>query len=1800
MADGKITIDIDIPVDKVKTDAQLIDQILNSVGRDAGKELDSSFEESTDKVKQKADETSKDVNEKLSKPVDIKADLDTKDVQEKTNQTKEELNSVPKETKTEQKADNKDVVEKSKQTKEELDDVPKDVHTKFEAYTDSAKSKTIELQSAFKAIPQKTETKNEADNSDAKNKAEETRRSFSYVPKQTKTEQTADNKDALEKSKQTKEEVEKVPEKHKTDLDADDNTKKATDSASKNADETGKHFSKLHEIIKGTFIGNFAANAVQSGLGAIKGTVGGLITEGTHYNRLQQDMLAQWNTLTGSAGKGKELVKETNDLAIAAQNSVEMVNDLNQKFYAVTNSSSKTRDLSKAVLTLQDAFGQSDDAVKNFAMQWSQMIGNGKANAQDMMSIQNVFPKFMEELVEYERKVTHNSKLTTAQVRDMMSNGKISADAMNTVLIGMGKKYKNATDNFSQTMDGMERTIHARIPVLAGAIVKPFQNLKNPLLGKMSNWITSSGAEKSFENFGKSIAGIMNGVMTVINTFAMSFRANMAGAFQGSHLGDISNSFRDIGKAVIPALQAIAGFVGVISANVFDVFANLLGGIVEGFKNIGKQRSSLDFSGVAKTFQSLSQSINAVMVRLRPLIKEFGEFIGIFAKGTFEGIVTVFQDISNAIGKVTSKVAEMLPYMDNTGKAVDGVTRHRASIERLGKVFGGLIAAIVAGKTTFKVLDTMRLGIVGIGNTISTLRKAPTIIAGISKAFPVLGKAINGVKGAFDLLKLAFLANPFMATVAVIAALGLAFYEAYKHIKPFREWVNKAADTVHKSFDGMVRNVQAFNKSFVNGLKVVIDWVKKNWPTLLRMLVDPIGGGLKLLYDNNPKFKKWVNDLGKNISSGWSSIKENTSKFFTDLPKNISKGMKKAIGWVKKNWSGLTLLMVAPIAGAIKLLYDNNPKFKKWVDSLGQNLKKGFDGMLKNSHNFFKGLWTGIGNWGKQVSKNWGNFVKGLNENRYVKAFKKGNLFGTLFKDAQAKMKDFGKKWDKAWKNNKKVLADSFNNMQSNISKWGTNTHKWYDKFNKQFKKKWDNGWKNNKQALIDSFDRMKRNTSNWGNNIHKWYDNFNKNFSKNWNRGWSDTRKNLSTAWSKMQDRTSRFGSDMQNWLNNFGPNFKAGWKSLSKGVQNIFGDMWDAMKKLGKDAMGGLIDIVNGGISGINTVIYAFGGKGDTIKKIPKKFASGTGAFSRPRRAITEPTLAMVNDGFDSPETGNKEALFRPATGEFGIFQGRNTTTMLMPGDEVLNASETAMVMQGMGITHFAKGTGFMGWLGGIGSWIGNTAGHLKDLFNMATKIIAHPIDYVKDIFNFKGFNSGKRSMKELASGLFNQANKSVRAFWSTLWSMVSGKLDGGGAEGGLLGAVEKYGKGKPYVWGASGPDAFDCSGLVMYALQKAFGRSFPHYSGAQYSATKPVSDPQPGDLVFFGPGGSDHVGVYAGDGKYWSAMSPSSNPNIGMSRVKDGPSSNISYRRVPGLKGESSGSSVKASNGLEKFIKDLPGLKGFWSMIDKLNNLFGIGADSADPGGYGVSRWGETIKQVAAEMHANVTGTDIAKILSMIKGESGGNPKAVQPGRDPDGDGSGPAMGLLQFKRGTYKAYSMGGSIMGGTNQLRALFNDSNWKNDIHFGAGWGPTGHRRFSSHSWHGNGGEFDSPEVIGVGEDGPEFVINPQKSTADHLIDKAILQRAKVAPESPTASLARIMDQVKYSSVAGYGTPDSSTIASQNIIKLDDKRQKIDGNTVIKFIVSDKEMARATYPTIKMLQTHDITIKQQGGAIPVV
>jgi cell wall-associated NlpC family hydrolase len=73
----------------------------------------------------------------------------------------------------------------------------------------------------------------------------------------------------------------------------------------------------------------------------------------------------------------------------------------------------------------------------------------------------------------------------------------------------------------------------------------------------------------------------------------------------------------------------------------------------------------------------------------------------------------------------------------------------------------------------------------------------------------------------------------------------------------------------------------------------------------------------------------------------------------------------------------------------------------------------------------------------------------------------------------------------------------------------------------------------------------------------------------------------------------------------------------------------------------------------------------------------------------------------------------------------------------------------------------------------------------------------------------------------------------------------------------------QGKPYVWGAGGPDAYDCSGLTSWAWGQA-GVSLPHQSASQQGMGTPVGRDQlqPGDLVFFGSP-AYHVGMYIGNG-------------------------------------------------------------------------------------------------------------------------------------------------------------------------------------------------------------------------------------------------------------------------------------------------------------------------------------------------
>ena len=89
----------------------------------------------------------------------------------------------------------------------------------------------------------------------------------------------------------------------------------------------------------------------------------------------------------------------------------------------------------------------------------------------------------------------------------------------------------------------------------------------------------------------------------------------------------------------------------------------------------------------------------------------------------------------------------------------------------------------------------------------------------------------------------------------------------------------------------------------------------------------------------------------------------------------------------------------------------------------------------------------------------------------------------------------------------------------------------------------------------------------------------------------------------------------------------------------------------------------------------------------------------------------------------------------------------------------------------------------------------------------------------------------------------------------------------------------RGKQYVAGAAGPNSFDCSGFTQYVYKKATGKYLPHYSGAQMNKARRVSKSnlKPGDLLFYGSNGSQHVSMYIGKGKMIHATNPRTDVRI-----------------------------------------------------------------------------------------------------------------------------------------------------------------------------------------------------------------------------------------------------------------------------------------------------------------------------------
>ena len=302
------------------------------------------------------------------------------------------------------------------------------------------------------------------------------------------------------------------------------------------------------------------------------------------------------------------------------------------------------------------------------------------------------------------------------------------------------------------------------------------------------------------------------------------------------------------------------------------------------------QINEVRYDSVGDAFESLKRNIQTGILmpigdKLLPIISE---------------VATKFEEWLNnpdtqaGIAELTDKVAE---FVDNGLAAIkEGVQWFLANKDA---VITGL-AAIAGGFVAFKVA--------------SLIQSVTSALKGMSVAQAALNVVMN--------------ANPIMLIVTAIGALIAGFIALWNNCDSFRNfWIN-LWEGIKSAFNAAVQGIVTFfTETIPTVFSNVINWIKENWDTLLLFLINPFAGLFKYFYENNEKFKEFVDNaidaikelptkIGEWLTNAievvanwganmWAKAKEigrnfldGVVEFFTDLPYKIGYALGMAIAQV--------------------------------------------------------------------------------------------------------------------------------------------------------------------------------------------------------------------------------------------------------------------------------------------------------------------------------------------------------------------------------------------------------------------------------------------------------------------------------------------------------------------------------------------------------------------------------------------------------------------------------------------------------------------------------------------------------------------------------------------------------------------------------------------------------------------------------------------------------------------------------------------------------------------------------------
>lgn len=1047
---------------------------------------------------------------------------------------------------------------------------------------------------------------------------------------------------------------------------------------------------------------------------------------------------------------------------------------------------------------------------------------------------------------------------------------------------------------------------------------------------------------------------------------------------------------------------------------------------LKAIQDLGSTDAAEEAARSTKTFEGAIGNLEAtVTTGMTNVLDAFG-------KEKVTGTITKFGDI---VAKAFEKVADGVKWMkDNISVITMGPLGRFANVVKM--TFGQVVESFDKGKGAIK--DFLeKLGTVNLNFSGAVWQVMADAVAGISNGFESISKNMKDSESPMNAFKSGF--------EKIVGLSDKFFMYIYNHTGDVVQIVSSVTEIVGLFAQGVWDTVSDAIKEIGKGFSAIFKNSKKSFDPISKL-----SGAVQELAKHRAAIKALgavfaTYFIGSKVIAGFNAA----SAAIKVMAGNIVTSFNAIKVAVMTNPFLIAAVAITALVAGFVELYKHNKKFRDFCNGIAKSIKDGIGGAIKWLKDKFKDLSKGWNNFKKSISKGTDNVVKSIKNG----AKKVGDFFVNVGKTIKNVMTTIGKilifanpvvlGFALMYKENKKFrkFVKGIVNIAGDLKKGLT---KKVDETKKNVGKTWDNLKKTTAKTWNGIKDDTHKSVSKLAENVKETHDEIH----SKWSKTWKKSKDYLSNKWDEInKDAEKKFGGNVKSLifdnLVEIGNKFKDTWN----GIKDGFHDMWNNLKNLARDGINAVIGIPNKGIDGINGLIHDFGGPKNAISKIPEvpKFANGTGMFSGYRNPITKTTLALLNDGNDSPETGNQEAVLMP-NGDLHPVPGRNTYAVLPAGAEVLNASEWAMLS---GAKPFAKGTGFWSKIWNTATNVaGSVWDGLKDgvdkftkMLSFITDAVAHPVDTLAKKFNP---NSDKLDgmFKHLGNALYKKPVENAKNWWKELWNMANEKASPE-VQAGAIGDDYQF-KDRAADSGADpwGYYFKECVSFVASRLanQGVNPSLFSHLGNGNMWLNAPVphsSTPRPGMVAVYAKNGQNHVSTVSGvSGDTFSGEEYNYLNQHSYHAFSGRPLSWVDTFLDFGV--HVADKAKEENSPLRKLIKSQVG--GMFDWIAKmLAPLNGDGGGPQDnPAGGEVSRWASLVKKA---LRANGLPDNEAYTnawLRQIQSESGGNPKAVQGGYTDINTLTGDlAKGLVQTTSRTFNAFKFAGhgDIFNGYDNLLA---------------------------------------------------------------------------------------------------------------------------------------------------------------------